>query len=265
LPYADPERLVALEPSEKGPLSFSLPDYADVTRAAAGELASSAAYQLTNLTLTGNGEPQKLLGISTTPRLFDVLGVRPELGRFADVHDAMSGAAKTVVLADALWRTAFGADPHAIGSIAHLDGEAYRIVGVAPPDFHQPNARRGFATVHFWTVLPENGAGTEYTRGYHDFEAIARLRPGVTLAALQASLDAETQRLARRDPADDLDLTAHAAPLTDALVGSAKPVLFALFAAVGVVLLVACANVASLLLTVKCRSGSRSARRAAES
>jgi hypothetical protein len=203
LPYADPERLVALRPWVGSPSSFSLPDYADVTRAAANELASSAAYELVTLTLTGTGEPQKLLGISATPRLFDVLGVRPELGRFADGRDTAPGAPKTVVLADGLWRTAFGADPHAIGAIARFDGEAYRIVGVAPPDFHQPFRRLGYLPAMFWTVLPENGAGTEYTRGYHEFEAVGRLRPGATLEATRRA------RPRRRSPLERSCRLAH--------------------------------------------------------
>jgi putative ABC transport system permease protein len=251
LPYADPGRLIAMDPFTKGhPFNFSLPDFADITAGLGASISNSAAYTSVEAqTLTGRGEPRVLNAIAGTTGLFETLGVRPELGRFATADDAKPGSPKTVVLSDALWRGAFDANPHAIGSLARLNGDAYRVIGVAPPDFRQPNVGRGFQPADVWTVLPRTGAGTQYSRGYHTFDAIARLSPGVTLGAVNASIERIVTELQRRNPAEDATFTASATSLTDSIVGNARALLFALFAAVSAVLLVACANVANLLLS----------------
>jgi putative ABC transport system permease protein len=252
IPYADPGRLIALNPYTNGrPFSFSLPNFADISTSLGDLISNSASYTSVEAqTLTGRGEPRILKAIATTSGLFETLGVSPELGRFATADDAKPGSPKTVVLSDALWREAFDADPHAIGSLARLNGEAYRVIGVAPPDFRQPNVDgRGFEPADIWTPLPRDGAGTQYSRGYNTFEAIARLRPGVTLGAANTSIDRIVAGLQRRYPDDDALFTVHAVSLTDSIVGNVRPLLFALFAAVSAVLLVACANVANLLLS----------------
>jgi putative ABC transport system permease protein len=251
LPYADPDRLVTIEPSLRGaPFSFSLPNYAEVVRRNGTSFLSAAAFRYDNETLTGYGPARALTGIATTSGLFETLGVRPELGRFAVEADTARGAAKTVVISDSLWRRAFGADPRSVGSIVKLDGDAYRIIGVAPPDFHQPRNGNGFAAADYWTFLAEDGAGSEYgSRGYNAFSVVARLRPGASLATAGSSVAASGRDLARRYPDDDAGLAIGVASLTDSLVGSARSLLLALFVAVGAVLLVACANVANLLLS----------------
>jgi len=251
LPYADPGRLIAMDPFTKGhPFSFSLPDFADITASLGDSISNSAAYTSVEAqTLTGRGEPRILNAIASTPGLFETLGVSPEIGRFATADDAKPGSPKTVVLSDALWRGAFEANPHAIGSLARLNGDAYRVIGVAPPDFRQPNVGRGFAPADVWTVLPRTGLGTQYSRGYHTFDAIARLSPGVTLGAVNVSIERIVTELQRRNPAEDATFTASATSLTDSIVGNARTLLLALFAAVSAVLLVACANVANLLLS----------------
>jgi len=251
LPYADPGRLIAMDPYTKGhPFSFSLPDFADITASLGDLISNSASYTPVEAqTLTGRGEPRILNAIAATPGLFETLGVSPELGRFATAEDAKPGSPKTVVLSDALWREAFGADPRAIGTLARLNGDAYRVIGVSPPDFRQPNVGRGFQPADVWTVLPRNGVGTQYSRGYHTFDAIARLRPGVTIGTVNASIERIVTQLQRRYPDEDATFNAIATTLTDSLVGNARTLLFALFAAVSAVLLVACANVANLLLS----------------
>jgi putative ABC transport system permease protein len=251
LPYTDPQSLVALEALEKGKHSnFSLPDYTDTVRAGSATFASAAAFQYATYTLTGRGEPRTFRGILTTPRLFETLGVKPELGRFPAAGEAVRGKAKTVVVSDALWRGALGSDPAAIGANLRIDGDTYRLIGVAPADFHQPKpGPQGFVTADVWTFLPENGAGTEFNRGYRSFDAIARLRPGVALGGVQPVIDTIYAGLMRRYPADDTGYAVVVQSLTDSLVGNVRALLFAMFAAVGAVLLVACANVANLLLS----------------
>jgi putative ABC transport system permease protein len=250
LPYPGAARLVALEAVLRGKaFHFSLPDYADAIRRNAGAIEASAAFDDGFLTLTGHGVPRRLDAISTTAGLFETLGARPQIGRFPAERETVRGAARTVVLSDALWRDAFGADPQVLGSLVELGGDAYRVIGVAPPEFRQPRIGRGFVRADLWTFLPENGAGTQYDRGYHTFSVVARLRPGVSIASVKASLNDTVLALARRYPDDDTGLKIDVATLTDSLVGSARAVLYALFAAVGAVLLVACANVANLLLS----------------
>jgi len=250
LPYSDPDRLVALDALDRGkPTNFSLPDYADIARRGGSMFASSAAFEYITHTLTGRGEPRNFQGIATTPRLFDTLGVRPELGRFPSAGETVRGAAKTVVISDALWRSTFGADPSVLGANLRLDGDTYRLIGVAPADFHQPRLGQGFAVAEAWTFLPENGAGTEFDRGYRAFKVVARTQPGTSLATLRPALDALVQTLARRYPGDDTAHSVRIESLTDSLVGNARALFLAMFAAVGAVLLVACANVANLLLS----------------
>lgn len=249
LPYADAGRLVALEASLHGkPLHFSLPDYADVLRPSASSIGISAAFDSDLATMTGRGAPQSLIEVTTTTGLFETLGIRPQLGRFPASRDAIRGAARTVVITDALWRRSFAADPSAIGSSLHLSGKTYRVIGVAPRDFHQPKIGNGFQRADLWTFVPDDGRGTQYDRGYHTFNVVARSQPGATVARARAALAETADRLQRRYPADDTHLAIGVEPLIDSLVGSARQLLFATFAAVAAVLLVACANVANLLL-----------------
>ena len=179
LPYDDPTHLIALSSTSSGiSTPSSLPDYADVAVHHPNIFASSAAFQTVSYTMTGSGEPRSLDVILTTPNLFETLRVRPQLGRFATAGDAVRGAARTVVLSDALWRSAFGANPSALGSLVALNGEAYRIIGVAPSGFRQPQLGKGFQHVDVWTFVPENGAGTDFDRNDHSFDVVARPQPG---------------------------------------------------------------------------------------
>ncbi len=251
LPYAQPGRLVAVEDMVRGkPSEFALPDFADIKAQDAG-LEQAAAFFKQSETMTGRGRPQRLAGIATTTELFATLGTQPELGRFFTATEGRRGAARTIVVSDALWRTALGGDPQIVGQTLVLDGISYRVIGVAPRGFAQPSPRVGFSEVSFWQPLPDDGAGTaDYgSRNYHAFDAIARLRRGTSIASANAQLAAITSRIARHDPADDKNLAARTTMLDESLVGSVKPLLFAVFAAVAGVLLVACANVSNLLLS----------------
>jgi putative ABC transport system permease protein len=252
LPYAQPERLVSLDAHlvQLGarPWVFALPEFAELVRETP-EIGSAAAFTHVSATLTGRGAPRKLDGEEATPGLFTTLGVAPLLGRFAQASDAARGAAKTVVISEAVYRRDFGANPRAVGLFAVLNGDSYRIIGVAPASFAQPSPGVGFNPVDYWTVLPMDGAGTEYDRGYHAFNVVARLAPGASLAATQTTVASVIAGIVARHPADDTGFSVSVSTLTDSLVGNVRTVLFALFAAVAGVLLVACANVANLLLS----------------
>lgn len=249
LPYADADRLVAVRASDHGKLgAFSLLNYADVARETPA-FARAAAYFDTGATMTGGASPVALQGFKTTPGFFDVLGERPELGRFFRPGDGRARA-HVVVVSDHLWRQELRADPGAIGNFLRLDGVSYRIVGVAPATFQQPAMQSGFNVPDYWASLPEGGAGTEYSdRGFEVFSVIARLRPGSSLEIARAQLAVVQTRLARKYPDPDRTIELNAISLTDALVGSVRFVLLAVFAAVTGVLLIACANVGNLLLS----------------
>lgn len=156
LPYADADRLVFVEPSQRG-LRFdsSLPDFADLMRADEALYESGAAFAMDHVTLSGSGTPEREAHVITTPRLFETLGMRPELGRFGTEADTAKGAPKTAVISDGLWRSRFGADPHILGSVAKLDGVPYEIVGVAPAGFQQPDPPGGFLRLTFGRSLPK--------------------------------------------------------------------------------------------------------------
>ncbi len=247
LGYHEPDRIVRLlsyRQKESGTGTISAPDFADwITQSRA--FASAALYDEYSPTLTSAGVPRKLQAASVSASYFDVLGVQPAIGRFfLPAEDA--GGSSRVVLSWSLWRDAFGADPAVVGRVIDLSGFPYTVVGVAPP-MEDPGLSGGaFGTPQLWRSTPRyfRTAG----RGGHSFTAIARLKPGVSAARAEAQLNAVQQRLAGQFPTEDADRVVRARILKDTLVGSVRPVLWVLFAAVGLVLLIACTNVANLLL-----------------
>jgi putative ABC transport system permease protein len=249
LPFADEDRLVfvtetdATRGAAQRPISY--PDYLDLARDAK-TLDGVAAMPNTlseALTLSTDAGPVRLTGAAVTHGFFDVLGVRPALGRFFGPGHDVAGAGRTVVLSDATWRSRFGADPAIVGRALSLSGESFQVLGVAPPGFEFP---RG---AELWTPLvPAQPAYLE-ARGTGWLHLVARLAPGSTLEAAEAELDAIVARLAALAAAGGAeDRSAVVTPLRARLVGEARPALLLLAAAVGLVLLIACVNVASLLV-----------------
>jgi putative ABC transport system permease protein len=250
LPYPDSGRLVALlGTKDAAPFSLSLPDFHDLTARSTGFSAVSAFAPRTG-TLTGRGEPVWLAGFSATPGLFETLGVRPVLGRTFTLADAHPGAAPAVVISETLWRNAFHSDPRALGATLVLDAKAYRVIGIMPASLRQPDFDgRELEDESFWVPIDPNSTAREYGRGAHYFQAVGRLRPGASLASVRAELAARFARLAAEYPAEDKHFGVDVEPAYDRIVGDVRPLLIAIFAAVAGVLLVACANVANLLLS----------------
>ncbi len=247
LPYRDASRLVAVTGTLKGaPFAMSIPDFRDL-RVQNTTLSGLAAFTDDQHTLTGHGPARTLDGVQTTANLFNLLGVRPLLGRALVPADDRVGSPAVIVLSYQLWQSVLSGDPKAIGSVVRLDGDAKRIVGVMPPSFRQPNDRAGgFMATDYWAALqPDSKA---YHRNDHFAAAVGRLRGGVSLEGARADLHTVFARLVARYPNDDAEFGLAVGSLQDAVVGSAAPLLFALFGAVAGVLLVACANVANLLL-----------------
>ena len=232
---------------------FSTAQYFDIRH---GQNAFSAVAIAigTYATLTGRGEPERVGALRVSSNLLPMLGARPALGRFFVPEDDTPGRTGSAVLAHAAWVRRFGGDPAVIGRTLALNGEPYEIVGVLPSDFSLPRSVLPTLGVvengDVFLPLPLAPAAAD-VRTAEDYNILARLRPGVTLQAAQAELDALTGRLRRDHPEiypPNGGLTFSAVPLQDQVVGQVRQPLIVLSGAVTLVLLIACANVANLQL-----------------
>ncbi|MGA7027544.1 MAG: ABC transporter permease [Candidatus Acidiferrales bacterium] len=250
LPYYQPDRLVTL--GEGGVQSrdnvadsqnTSGPDFADWKKMAKSYQAL-AAYGFDAFTLGGNGEPKAVFATQVTPNFFATLGVKPALGRlFLDGEDVGDGPHVTVLTYGA-WRGDFGGDPKVIGRTVTLDNKPVTIVGVLPRDFQ-------FApSLAFPLWVPMHAQGDLVTRrSLRWLNVFGRLAPGVSFAQARAEMDGITAQLAREYPQQDGSAFVLMGTLRHKIVGQVQPLLLVLFGAVGFVLLIACANVANLMMT----------------
>jgi len=262
LPYDDGERLVQVYNSyPKMGLPYagtSIPDYLD-RKTQAPALADLALYTGygQSFNLAASGAPERLVGLKATPSLFTTLRAQPTLGRAFTDADAVVGADQVVVLSHATWRDKFGADPGMVDKDVRLNGLPFKVIGVMPEGFAFPNR-----DVQVWVPFafrPEQMTDDE--RGNEFSESIGRLAPGATIEQLNAQMDAIVQRNADRFAAaagaSEADVQFYrqgnflgrARALRDQWVGDTRTVLWLLQAVVGFVLLIACANVANLVLT----------------
>jgi putative ABC transport system permease protein len=237
LPYPDADRLVTS--------GLSLPDFEDL-RASVHSFDDMAAWASNLFTLGesagGKGGAEQVLGAVVSKRFFPLLG-NAALGR-ALVPDDESR--EVVVLSHRLWARRFASDPGVLGQTLRLYGRPYEIVGVMGPEFQFPNGR-----FLFWIPLESALAATpeqKQNRTLRIFQVLARLRPGVTLPQAQAEVDALAARLEREHPETNGEVTFPFAPVYDRLVGQVRTVLLVLMGVVGLVLAIACANLANLLL-----------------
>ncbi|MEN3370642.1 MAG: hypothetical protein V7609_2785 [Verrucomicrobiota bacterium] len=194
--------------------------------------------------LTGVGEPERLDGRRVSATTFDLLGVRPRLGRGFLPEEDKPGT-KVVILSDGLWQRRFGADPQIVGQSLNLNGESYSVVGVMPPGIDLP----GFLNWkdQLWVPIAFSSEEAQ-SRGNHYLEVMARMKPGVTLKQARVEMETIAGRLAQQYPEENLRISTVMNPVHEELVGDIKPALLVLLGAVGFVLLIACANVANLLL-----------------
>jgi putative ABC transport system permease protein len=198
--------------------------------------------------LTGRGDPAVVSTSVVTPELFSVFGQRPIVGRPFYPEDGKPGAPAAVILSESLWRGSFGADPNVIGSSINLDKRSFTIVGVMPAVFRFPLLTAG---EQLWIPLVQDPLFGSWMdrRGGHWLQVTGRLKPGVSMTEAQAELDAIGARLAKEFPAEHDGWTIRFVPLKQKIVGDVKSALLVLMGAVGLVLLIACANIANLLLT----------------
>ncbi len=246
LPYVDPQRLVAINQTDPAGThqALSYPNFVDL-RTHTHSFAEMTAVQPDNETLTGRSRPMVLHGQNVTAAYFAVFAVVPQLGRFFTPVDERAHAAHTLVLSDALYRSTFRAQPAVVGTTVYLNRDPYTIIGIAPASFHGPATFGSEPT--FWTALQPTPDDLE--RGADFLQAYGRLRPTTSLTLAQADVDTLMASLARRYVATDKHVGARLRSLDESVRGSVRPLLFGVFAAVAGVLLVACANVANLLLS----------------
>jgi len=259
LPFADGERLVHVyntyPHNDLLIAGTAIPDYLD-RRAQAPALSDAALYQSKSYNLSTQQAPERLNGLFTTPSLFSTLGVAPALGRTLLDDDASAGKDHVVVLSHALWQNQFGGDIGIVGRDIRLNGDSYRVVGVMPQSFFYPDR-----LTQLWTpIVFSDKQRSDEERGREAYDMVGRLAPGATIAQLDAQMDAIVQRnlervsgsprgVAWKHFVDSSGFTGRARSLREAWVGDLRPTLWLLQALVACVLLIACANVANLLLT----------------
>ncbi|MFP5260954.1 MAG: ADOP family duplicated permease [Blastocatellia bacterium] len=250
LPFRDADRLVMLwEISSEGrhQNTTSRANFR-AWREQSTAFESMAAFSDQRLNLTGDGEPEELSVQLTTPELFQVLGVEPILGRALTQEDARPGAPEVAVLSYGLWQRRFGGDPQAVGKPIRLNGAPYMVVGVLPAGFEWHIRKRSGTgkPAEIWTVLamPTEGPGVIG----RFLSAVARLKPGVTPAQAESEMKTIAARLEQDAPRYNKGTSAEVIPLREQFVGNVRPALLILLGAVGFVLLIACANVANLML-----------------
>jgi putative ABC transport system permease protein len=250
LPLADPDRLVyANEVNGRSDfISVSWPNYRD-WRARAQSFEALALSRDEALTLTAEDRAQRLRARRTTANMFAVLRAAPALGRVFGEGDDKPDAPPVAVVTDAFWRAQLNADPAVVGRALRLDGTPYTIVGVMPRGFEFP--RFSFPRPHdlFVSMGPVSGTPNLTDRGNHTgFSATARLKPGVSVDAATDELRRIAKALEQEYPNTNSAVGVRALLLSDQLVSGIRPTLFALLGAVGFLLLIACANVANLLI-----------------
>jgi putative ABC transport system permease protein len=251
LPFAEPDRLLAVWGLEAGSgpqrQRTSYPDFQDFQQRATRAFESFAVYKGLDLTLTGPElEPLRVDGAAASRELFPLLGALPLQGRGFSAEEDRAGGPGAVVLSEGLWREQWGGR-NVVGQVVTLEGEPHTVVGVMPASFAFP------AKARLWT--PAGRQPRNEHRGVHSYRVVARLRPGASVQEAGAELNGVAAQLAAAYPDDNAGRTALVQPLHEAVVGEARPALLMLLGAVVLVLLIACANLAALLVARSSRRG----------
>jgi len=255
LPYRDSERLVMVWQTflKKGwpQVPVTTLDFADIkAQSRSFDEMATAFLDKEDYSLTGAGDAEQVSGMAISANMFDLLGARPALGRnFLGDEDTV-GHDRVVVISHGLWQRKFGGEPQVIGKTINLDSQLYTIIGVMPAGFEfPPPVSRGMLNVSasrdLWVPL----VITRPNRDSHSLAVIARLKPEVTVAQADAEIATIARQLEQQYPATNSDTGTSLSSLHEQVVQNVRPALWLLFGAVGFVLLIACANIASLLLT----------------
>jgi putative ABC transport system permease protein len=256
LPYPQPEQLISIQDDLLGvgaqDVGMSEPEWQDLQRSGIFEYVSPTWFDENNL--TGSSQPARVRLLIVAPNYFALLGVQPQLGRSFNPEDHSPGLTLEVLISDGLWKRAFGADPHILDRSIRLDTDLYRIVGVMPPGFDAPGRTTEERNIDVWASTSFYGppmSDHPPRSGRNLPTAVARLKPGLTIAAAQSRLDALVAALQKEFPEDypkQSAWTVRLLPLKERVVGNVRQSLILLLGAVGLVLLIGCVNVANLLL-----------------
>jgi putative ABC transport system permease protein len=249
LPFPEPQQLVLLAEAEADGegTNTSFATYAD-WRARSRALAQVAAFRGWTTVLTGEGEPERLQGLRVSSNYFELLGVRMQLGRgFLPQEDAPD-TRRVAVLSHGLWQRRFGGDPGIVGRSVRLTGADFRVVGVLPAGFQPLVSANFYGRAEIWAPLGYTASDGFACRTCRHLRALGRLSPGASLRQAQAEMDTTMAQLVSEHPRDYASAAAPVTPLQDAFVGGLRRALALLLQAGALVLLVACANAASMLL-----------------
>ena len=256
LPYHDPDRLVRITFNNPGiglhDIRFSVPELEDL-KSRAGVFEEVSVVFPTSANLTGaKQEPERLEALGVSPNYFTMLGASPQIGRLFGSQDFALGFAEAAVISDGLWRRSYGGNPNILGKRVNLDIDPYTIVGVLPAGFRHPGKTIA-RDVEVWVTtgfsadpFPKPARNVRFLPG-----ATGRLKPGISLAQVQAKLTAMASELRSDFPNDyppEAKWSIEIQPLQDSLVGNVRPQLLVLMAAVVLVVLIASVNIANLLL-----------------
>src|SRR6516225_6618337 len=236
LPYPNPQELLAARQND------SLPNLEYIQRQT-NSFVSSGGVNIEPMDFTGTGEPVRVHGAYVDAGLLATLGVQPMLGRWISADEDVKGGPRNIVVNYPFWRDFLGGDPHVLGKSISLSGNSYTIIGVMPASFALPREHAEIF-VSLWVSYPD---AADY-RAVHFMHTYWRLKPGVTLTQAQAEIAQVDHRLAEQFPDDEKERRTLLVPLHEWLVGNIRPALLVLFGAVGLVLLIACANFAMLLM-----------------
>jgi predicted permease len=256
LPYPHAEQLVSVEDDLPGvgahDVGMSEPEWQDLQRSGIFEYVSPTWFDENNL--TGSSQPTRVRLLIVAPNYFALLGVKPQLGRAFNPGDHSPGLTLEVLISDGLWKRSFGGDPNILDRSIRLDTDLYRIVGVMPQGFDAPGRTTEERNIEVWMATSFYGPpmSDHPPRSGRDLPtAVARLKPGLTIAQAQSRLDALVAALQKEFPGEypkQSAWTVRLLPLKERVVGNVRQSLFLLLGAVGLVLLIGCVNVANLLL-----------------
>ncbi|HKG96446.1 MAG TPA: ABC transporter permease, partial [Pyrinomonadaceae bacterium] len=251
LPYEQPQQLVTISTEQRnqaldGRGPFSVPDLLDVQQSST-TLQYVATVQRSGTIITEGGDPERLIGAAVSADYFSVLAVKPVLGRVFTREEDKPGAAAVVLLSHSLWQRRYGADPNIIGREIDLGGKT-TVVGIMPPGFEFPISDDN---QDFWEPIFSAQFMTKEIReerANRFLPAIGRLKPGATVEQAKAELDLLSRQIEQRSPESNTNILFNAVSLHEDITREYRTALLVMLGAVGLVLLIACANVANLLL-----------------
>jgi putative ABC transport system permease protein len=254
LPYQQPERLVTIWEESPGRGMYQIPvSFANLSdwREQNHTFEQISAYTFTNLNLTGQGEPARLSAIRASANLFPVIGAVPMLGRQFLPEEDKDGANRVVILSHGVWQSRFGSDKGIVGRSVTLNNQGYTIVGVMPSSFQFPvgfGYQGKILNESIDVYVPLAPVADETRRGNYSFFALGRLKPGATIGQARADMTAIESRLEQQYPDGNTGIGINLVPTAEQTVKEIRPALLVLFGAVAFLLLIACANIANLLL-----------------